>query len=720
MDTREKLKLFQDLKDKYLPAPKDDIDTLLVKKDMFDINPNTNFDLLYKSIISSHEDVLKNFYNYNQTLTFSQRQIILNELNNTKAGYLIGESIGLSKESFFQKYFMALNDLKNAYEDSNNITMENFKKIEKSFKTIYYVDNKPIKIPLIYGTTELKYSGLINSLYQNLFFYKKEKDEGSNKTDNEIGNIQDIPKNKDSKENENKSSGNYPEVIIKHKNNININDNIALNNNKNENTNLIKMDVENEEEEDDDEAKLLYFNDIIEFISDYLKIICDDEFLEFFNVKNKYNFDDTNNFIGKYILNPEIDSLYFHLLFFDLLITIYSLNGNSEYDKSMIDVFFEKKKKKFNKLKQLNKYCKFMINNKVITFEDIEEIKNDNYVIVDLKDKNNSIIFNPYDYIFKNINSSKIKNFQDIEKAFNNPKNFSLNKIFKNKILFNDKNIFEAFKENIKNMLTTKVINQLYNQFDNYKKYENPYIGEDKEKFIQQTFDIIFYIPIPFSNIAGFTYKQFGIIFLNSKENIKRNLNPNKYFLKKICNISFKKVVTIHEIIGHYCTTLVHGNDSKYDLITPDNTLIDYGPKEEYEYNYSLLDGGERGESILFGNKIQNIFIKGALYILENKNFDNNLDVFRNNFVVKNNSKNLTEENFNVKVESNKNKIISLMKDGIKDIDNLIEIKKSNYNFSFRKFSSEESDDDDDDEQIFEDGVLYWNRMTHKDITYKK
>ena len=28
----------------------------------------------------------------------------------------------------------------------------------------------------------------------------------------------------------------------------------------------------------------------------------------------------------------------------------------------MKDFFFEKKKKKFNKLKQLNKYCKFMIN----------------------------------------------------------------------------------------------------------------------------------------------------------------------------------------------------------------------------------------------------------------------------------------------------------------------------------------------------------------------
>ena len=611
---------------------------------------------------------------------------------------------------------MALNDLKNAYEDFNNITMEKFKGIEKSFQTIYYVDNKSIKIPLIYGTTELKYSGLIHNLYQNLFLNKKEKDEGSNKNDNEIGNIQDLPKNKDNKENENKSSCNYPEVIIEPKNNININDNIIFNINKNDDKNIIKMDVENEKEEN--ESRLLYFNDIIEFISDYLNIICDNEFLEFFNIKERYNYDEEGDFLDNYILNPEIDSLYFHLLFFDLLITIYSINGNSEYDKSMIDVFFEKKKKKFNKLKQLNKYCKFMINNKVITFEDIEEIKNDNYVIVDLKDEKNKIIFNPYDYIFQNINCCKIKNFQDIEKAFNNPKNFSLNKIFKNKILFDDKNIFEVFKENIKNMLKTKVINQLFNQFENYKKYKNPYIGEDKEKFIQQTFDIIFYIPIPFSNIAGFTYKQFGIIFLNSKEPPKRNLHPNKYFLKKICSISFKKVVTIHEIIGHYCATLVHGNDSNYDLKTPDNTLIDYVPKDEYKYIYSLFDGGERGESILFGNKIQNIFIKGALYILENNNFDNNLDDFREKFVDENNPKNFTEKNFDVKKESEKLKIIPLIKDGTKDVDNLIEIKKSNSNFSFREFLSEESDDDD--EQIFEDGVLYWNRMTHKDITYKK
>ena len=185
---------------------------------------------------------------------------------------------------------------------------------------IYYVDNKSIKIPLIYGTTELKYSGLIHNLYQNLFLNKKEKDEGSNKNDNEIGNIQDLPKNKDNKENENKSSCNYPEVIIEPKNNININDNIIFNINKNDDKNIIKMNVENEKEEN--ESRLLYFNDIIEFISDYLNILCDNEFLEFFNIKERYNYDEEGDFLDNYILNPEIDSLYFHLLFFDLLINI--------------------------------------------------------------------------------------------------------------------------------------------------------------------------------------------------------------------------------------------------------------------------------------------------------------------------------------------------------------------------------------------------------------
>ena len=731
MDTRDKLQLFQDLKNSSLPNASDGLDELLEKKDIFDINPNTNYEILKKSINSYHKDLLKNFYSYNQTLTFSQRQDIIKKLKKTDAFNSIQETIGLSEESFFQKYFMLLKDLQNFFNDN---TFDNYKKIKKSFRTIYYVDNTHIKIPYIYGTTELRYSGLINNLYQCLFVNQKEKkegtnkmlkdkgtnkmekEEGTNKMEKEIGNIQETTKKEGIKADEDKSSSSS-DVITKHKTITNINDNISFNINKNNNSNIIEMDIDNEEEEqEDDEEVFNSFNNTIIFISHYLNMICNDEFLEFFNVKNYYKFDETQKFSRDYKLNPEIDSLYFHLLFLDLLVTIYSSHGKNNYDKSMKDIFFETKKNKLAMLMSLKKYCKFMKNNEEITFTIINEIKNENYVMVDLKDKNNSFIFNPYDYTLQNISFKNIKKFQDIVNAFNNSKNFSLNKIYKDKILFVDKNVYDEFKDNIKDMLTSKVINQLYNQFINYKKYENPYSGKNKENFIQQTFDIILFMPIPFNNIAGYTYKNFGIIFLTSKEPSKRNSLPNTYFLKKICNISFKKVVTIHEIIGHYCPSLFHGNDPKYNLKTSDITLIDYIPKEKYEYDYSLFDGGERGESILFGNKIRNIFIKGALYILDNNNFDNNLDDFREKFVEINNPKNCTDKNFNLEEESKKYKIISLMKNENKNIENLIKITPSNSNFSFRASISEEGNED----QIFEDGVLYWNRITHKDITIKK
>ena len=218
----------------------------------------------------------------------------------------------------------------------------------------------------------------------------------------------------------------------------------------------------------------------------------------------------------------------------------------------------------------------------------------------DLKDPNNSFTFNPYDFIFANFKKNSINKFQDIVDAFNNPKNFSLNKIYKIKNLFNDHYLFISFKENIMNMLKSNVINQLFNQFENYKDYYNPYYGKNKDKFINQVFDIILYMPIPFKYIAGFTYKNLGIIFLNTIEPLRRNSLPNTYFIKQICNVSFKKVVLINEIVYHYSASLVHGNDISYEIKTPINTFIDYCPMEDYMHIYSYLDEGERGECLLF------------------------------------------------------------------------------------------------------------------------
>jgi hypothetical protein len=127
----------------------------------------------------------ENFYYYNQTLTFSQRNIIINKLLNTKEGKIIEKKIGLNNKSFLEKYFELLYEMKK-FKDDNNL--EKYEILENLFKTKYYVDNNSIKIPLIYGTTELRYSGLINNLYQNLFFNIHDSTEENNTNEKENPN----------------------------------------------------------------------------------------------------------------------------------------------------------------------------------------------------------------------------------------------------------------------------------------------------------------------------------------------------------------------------------------------------------------------------------------------------------------------------------------------------------------------------------------------------
>ena len=711
-DIRQDLQLFQELKDSSLPETTDTLEELISKKDIYDINPNTNYAILEKSLKESQQNFKNIFIDYNQTLTFHQRQEIIGKIKNTEVGKIISEKIGLSNESFMEKYFNILNELKKFI---NYKSMKKYQTIKKLFETYYYVDNKSIKIPLIYGTNELRYSGLINNLYQSLFFNKIKIENENDIEENEFNKKDKNIKNNQEKSNNEKKDNN--DIIIRRKDNNNEQNKTKLDNVKINDSTITPMNIDSDENE---EEKFIYFKNISIFISDFINIICSDEFHECFNVKNKYQLDKKENFNLEYKLNPEIDSLYFHLLFFDLILTIYSSHGKTNYNDKLKHVFFEKKEIKLTTLEVLKKFCKifFAENGKEISFNNLNDIQNKDYKIIDLANKDNFFIFNPYDYIFNNIDAYSVKNFQDIINLFNNPKYFSLNRIYKNKKLFADQKLFESFQNNIKDMLKTNVIYQLYNQFEHFKSYKNPYQGDKKDKFIEQTFKVLLYMPIPFTHIAGYTYKNFGIIFLDSKEISKRNALPNTYFLKNITNVSFKKVVSIHEIICHYCSCLIHGNEVSCGLITPEDSLIDYCAIEGKEEKFLTYDAGDKGESLLFGDKIKYIFIKGALFILNNENYKKNIEEFRKEFTEFNNPDKYIKGEFNVQEEIKNNNIILNIKEKCGVMEDLIKITKSNSYHSFRTIKPE--NDDDEDEQIFEDGVLYWNRLTHRDITLKQ
>ena len=52
----------------------------------------------------------------------------------------------------------------------------------------------------------------------------------------------------------------------------------------------------------------------------------------------------------------------------------------------------------------LTKYCKFFLvkdnKNKKIAFDEVNDVMNEDYIMIGLKDKNHTFIFNPYDNVF--------------------------------------------------------------------------------------------------------------------------------------------------------------------------------------------------------------------------------------------------------------------------------------------------------------------------------
>ena len=86
-----------------------------------------------------------------------------------------------------------------------------------------------------------------------------------------------------------------------------------------------------------------------------------------------------------------------------------------------------------------------------------------------------------------------------------------------------------------------------------------------------------------------------------------------------ICKLSIYKITFKHEIIAYYTSVIYHSNDREVKLKTHQNTLNDYCPLKLYSHlYYATLDAGDKGEALIFGNKIKLIFIRGALFILDN------------------------------------------------------------------------------------------------------
>ena len=173
-DEKKKLQLFTQLYENSKPRGNEGIPKLKEKSKIYDINPHLNYKIMKKILDKQNmEDEDISFFNdfyrsYIQTLFYDQKLEIINKIEKRK-NKLITQKFDWNKKSFIDSYFDILKQLKKI-DDINKV---DYDEIIILFHQKYYVDNYDINIPLIYGTNELIFAGLINNLYHRFFFDKE-------------------------------------------------------------------------------------------------------------------------------------------------------------------------------------------------------------------------------------------------------------------------------------------------------------------------------------------------------------------------------------------------------------------------------------------------------------------------------------------------------------------------------------------------------------------
>ena len=308
---KETLKLYTQLYEDSIPTEKDSLEELQEKAKKYDINPDLNYQIMIKMLNKKYlnkkdSEVFSDFYkNYVQTLFYKQKKEINNIIKNQKykeIQNLITNYIYINDKSFIDSYFEIIDELIKYYYNKDNL-----RHIEDLFTKNYYVDNYEINQPLIYGSNELIFGGLINNLYLNLF---------------DKNNNVDIEENMIKK---NDDFNSYPRNIMKK-----CNKDSKVNY---DNKHSTDMDIDNESSPVNKKPILLHLK--ITFLFHYLNKISSKEFKQIFNLENIKKEENS----GKYEVKPKFNALTLHLLFLDLIFYIYTI-FDDQYYISQFDHFF--------------------------------------------------------------------------------------------------------------------------------------------------------------------------------------------------------------------------------------------------------------------------------------------------------------------------------------------------------------------------------------------
>ena len=162
----------------------------------------------------------------------------------------------------------------------------------------------------------------------------------------------------------------------------------------------------------------------------------------------------------------------------------------------------------------------------------------------------------------------------------------------------------------------------IFNEISIFENYQYPLLNE---KLLEQVHNSIVYVKLPTKLIIGLTIKKMGIIVINKgryDEVIDEQKNKNSKFALKLSEFAFYKVTLVHEINFHYFLVILFSNGKIQCLYTPKTVFKNYiiDKKEKCDF-------GDKGEAVLFGKKVTELYINGAVNIINLKFWNENVNL---------------------------------------------------------------------------------------------
>jgi len=167
-------------------------------------------------------------------------------------------------------------------------------------------------------------------------------------------------------------------------------------------------------------------------------------------------------------------------------------------------------------------------------------------------------------------------------------------------------------------ILSSNVIREYYNKVEAYSHYEFPFEGQDKT-IIKYLWNKIMYRDLD-DNTFGITNREgFGIFINRNKGNKSNGLGYG-------INI----VTTSHEFVGHEIRNLINTNNkSLASTPTPDISFLE---SEDNRKTEKVTDAGDKFEIIIFGKKLDRLFVGGNHFLLNLNNWKLSLQAFQEGF----------------------------------------------------------------------------------------